>query len=218
MAISDWDQRQLCPDGTCVGLIGPDGTCRVCGRVAPDWGDERRRGLVAAEEDERGEGGERDEDDEDDDQDEISPSAPALLGEAVEWHRRRLCVDGACIGVIGPDGRCKICGKPADEDADEEDYGENDSLAFPEESDLHSRDEIDDDEEDDDEEDDDEEPEITISHGDAEPHIVIVRDGAATGGGDGGDAGDDRKLCPDGACIGVIGPDGRCKICGKEAA
>lgn len=113
MAISDWDQRQLCPDGTCVGLIGPDGTCRVCGRVAPDWGDERRRGLVAAEVDERGEGGERDEDDEDDDQDEISPSAPALLGEAVEWHRRRLCVDGACIGVIGPDGRCKICGKEA---------------------------------------------------------------------------------------------------------
>jgi len=25
---------------------------------------------------------------------------------------RVLCSDGACIGVIGPDGRCKVCGKP----------------------------------------------------------------------------------------------------------
>jgi len=24
--------RQLCPDGACVGLIGPDGTCNVCGQ------------------------------------------------------------------------------------------------------------------------------------------------------------------------------------------
>jgi len=28
----------------------------------------------------------------------------------------------------------------------------------------------------------------------------------------------ERTLCPDGACVGVIGPDGRCKICRKEAA
>ena len=26
-----------------------------------------------------------------------------------------------------------------------------------------------------------------------------------------------RRLCPDGSCIGVIGPDGRCSVCGKEA-
>jgi hypothetical protein len=235
MAVGEWDQRQLCPDGGCVGLIGPDGTCKVCGRVAPGWGDERRRGLVpadvASDDDKRGKA-------DDADQDEILPSAPAMLGEAVEWHRRRLCSDGACIGVIGPDGRCKICGKPAsgeeqeeeEDDDDDEDYGENDSLAFPEESDLHSRDEIEDDEEDGDEEhggddddedggdgDDDDEPEITISHGEAEPDIVIVRAAAAPDSGGAGDL-DDRKLCPDGACIGVIGPDGRCKICGKEAA
>ena len=32
-----------------------------------------------------------------------------------EWANRRLCVDGNCIGVIGPDGRCKECGRPAGE-------------------------------------------------------------------------------------------------------
>ena len=29
-----------------------------------------------------------------------------------EWKNRTLCSDPACIGVIGPDGRCKECGKP----------------------------------------------------------------------------------------------------------
>ena len=27
---------------------------------------------------------------------------------------------------------------------------------------------------------------------------------------------DDRELCPDGACTGLIGPDGRCKVCGRS--
>jgi hypothetical protein len=29
-----------------------------------------------------------------------------------EWAHRVLCSDESCIGVIGPDGRCKECGKP----------------------------------------------------------------------------------------------------------
>jgi hypothetical protein len=33
-------------------------------------------------------------------------------GPASDWDSRRLCSDGNCIGVIGPDGRCKECGKP----------------------------------------------------------------------------------------------------------
>jgi hypothetical protein len=28
---------------------------------------------------------------------------------------------------------------------------------------------------------------------------------------------DSRALCPDGACTGVIGADGRCKTCGRNA-
>jgi len=30
----------------------------------------------------------------------------------LEWEQRKLCSDEGCIGVIGPDGRCKECGKP----------------------------------------------------------------------------------------------------------
>ena len=29
---------------------------------------------------------------------------------------------------------------------------------------------------------------------------------------------ENRALCPDGACIGVIGANGKCKVCGKDAA
>jgi hypothetical protein len=30
----EWDDRKLCPDGACVGVIGANGTCNVCGRSA----------------------------------------------------------------------------------------------------------------------------------------------------------------------------------------
>jgi len=29
---SDWDARRLCPDESCIGVIGPDGLCKECGR------------------------------------------------------------------------------------------------------------------------------------------------------------------------------------------
>src|SRR5687767_8575889 len=113
MAVGEWDQRQLCPDGGCVGVIGPDGTCRVCGRAAPNWGDERKRGLIdppdeddqddeADDDDELAANGGRDGDqyDEgagDDGEDDADRPVAAAPG---EWGSRRLCPDGACIGVI----------------------------------------------------------------------------------------------------------------------
>ena len=28
----DWEQRVLCSDGNCIGVIGPDGSCKECGK------------------------------------------------------------------------------------------------------------------------------------------------------------------------------------------
>lgn len=28
----EWDSRQLCSDGTCIGIIGSDGKCKECGK------------------------------------------------------------------------------------------------------------------------------------------------------------------------------------------
>lgn len=138
MSVDEWDQRELCPDGACTGVIGRDGTCKVCGHVATNWGDERTRGLkeepaAAAEEpeaeataleDESDYDGEdyADEDDdeyeedEDDEADENgdAPSDNAGHAAASGWEDdRQLCPDGTCIGVIGDDGKCKVCGTRA---------------------------------------------------------------------------------------------------------
>lgn len=38
-----------------------------------------------------------------------------------DWDSRILCSDGTCIGIIGPDGKCKECGKPYRPGAEDED-------------------------------------------------------------------------------------------------
>jgi hypothetical protein len=31
-ADEDWENRRLCSDGNCIGVIGADGRCRECGK------------------------------------------------------------------------------------------------------------------------------------------------------------------------------------------
>lgn len=78
-------KRRLCPDGSCVGLIGPDGRCTVCAQT---------ESAAAAEEVEPVEAGAPD------------------TGEGFDPNRR-LCEDGSCVGLIGADGRCTVCGQKA---------------------------------------------------------------------------------------------------------
>jgi len=101
---SDWDTRILCSDGNCIGVIGPDGHCKECGKKYE--GDDLPEMSLAEDEDQA------------EAQDEDLPPATAEVDEADaapvdgEWENRVLCSDGNCIGVIGPDGNCKECGKP----------------------------------------------------------------------------------------------------------
>jgi hypothetical protein len=97
--MAEWDQRQLCPDGNCIGVIGQDGTCKVCGRAAPGWGSERTRGL-------------RDEAEADRELEKAKTVAEPTGPD--DFDSRALCPDGNCIGVIGDDGRCKVCGRAAE--------------------------------------------------------------------------------------------------------
>lgn len=93
--------RELCPDGACIGVIGPDGRCKECGKPGRGAGlDPRTQGLRSDDEltDELDDGA----------VDHDLPASPD------DFDERRLCPDGACIGVIGPGGRCKECGRPAD--------------------------------------------------------------------------------------------------------
>jgi hypothetical protein len=104
-----------------------------------------------------------------------------------DWDHRVLCSDGNCIGVVGPDGRCKECGLafqgelPAATYVHEATEDDDDSGATPSADDYDNSDE----------------------------------DGQAAGPDAPDDIWEDRTLCIDGSCIGIIGPDGRCKECGK---
>lgn len=187
----DWNERQLCDDGACTGVIGRDGQCGECGRAAQFWGDERRRGTR-------------------DDEEVVAEVAvkravPAAEGDIAD---RRLCPDGGCTGLIGPDGRCKVCGT-LDEAAPVRTgaigavagvgaFGvDGDGALAGDAEDAAGDADVDGDDEDDD--------------GDAIGDDASARRMAAQAG-DGAD--DDRRVCPDGACTGLIGADGRCKVCG----
>jgi hypothetical protein len=95
---SDWENRRLCSDGNCIGVIGPDGRCKECGKpfaggpasvVSPP--PEPTAASINAV---------------------APPVADEPAGAGDGWENRRLCSDESCIGVIGPDGRCRECGKP----------------------------------------------------------------------------------------------------------
>ena len=109
---SDWTQRVLCSDESCIGVIGPDGRCKECGLAYKGplpWDVETDRPGETADDQRHAPASDEAEDlpqdagDWDEDQEHMSDD---------EWERRVLCSDENCIGVIGPDGRCKECGKP----------------------------------------------------------------------------------------------------------
>jgi hypothetical protein len=93
----EWENRVLCPDENCIGVIGPDGRCKECSRLY--------EGSQTGESSETQTSSELDDDI---DADEPSPTDTADS----DWENRTLCRDESCIGVIGPNGRCKECGKP----------------------------------------------------------------------------------------------------------
>jgi rubredoxin len=99
----EWENRVLCSDESCIGVIGSDGRCKECGLV---YQGELPTALEPSASSENG-------DDVPSPVEEIDKEEPLAASDADdEWSRRTLCRDESCIGVIGPDGRCKECGKP----------------------------------------------------------------------------------------------------------
>jgi hypothetical protein len=128
-------KRRLCPDGACIGVIGDDGRCRVCGTGLlggaagattaasassagqPDDSDRDQLldgpayadpGTDAAFRDDGGEAGTA--------REAAGIGVPGTGESALSAFRadRKLCDDGSCVGVIGPDGRCPVCGRRAE--------------------------------------------------------------------------------------------------------
>ncbi|MDD5308742.1 MAG: hypothetical protein PHU25_15600 [Deltaproteobacteria bacterium] len=81
------EDRILCPDGACIGVIGPDGRCKVCGVSSVDGDASPPTGEAP----------------------EFKPGVddPADLDPS----DRVCCPDGTCVGILGPEGRCGVCGR-----------------------------------------------------------------------------------------------------------
>jgi hypothetical protein len=95
--------RRLCPDGSCVGIIGADGKCSVCELVDPDTDNSEHSAQCSSEAI----------DDEESESTEVRDAEAEEPTSAFD-SSRRLCSDGSCIGVIGRSNRCSVCGKLAD--------------------------------------------------------------------------------------------------------
>lgn len=100
----EWEQRVLCSDESCIGTIGPDGRCKECGLVYKGPLPEISKAIFENESDES------DEQDEQDEQETSNDDNEQVISDD-EWAQRKLCEDESCIGTIGPDGRCKECGR-----------------------------------------------------------------------------------------------------------
>lgn len=98
----DWENRVLCSDEGCIGVIGADGRCKECGKSYE--GSRTEGGSQTAESNETQTNSE-----DGDDFDATEPTQTDSAGS--DWENRTLCSDESCIGVIGPDGRCQECGK-----------------------------------------------------------------------------------------------------------
>ncbi|KJS31806.1 MAG: hypothetical protein VR64_09715 [Desulfatitalea sp. BRH_c12] len=109
-----------------------------------------------------------------------------------EWAQRVLCSDESCIGVIGPDGRCKECGQPyAGQLPDFTASAPDDEAEAAPEHEIAGN---------------------TMGAEDASGQAWQSAEDAMA---EDDDEWSGRRLCSDGNCIGVIGPDGRCKECGR---
>jgi hypothetical protein len=98
----DPEARRLCPDDNCIGVIGPDGKCKVCGAESPD-GPPPASGPAPADAPAPAKAKQE-------------PPKPLPKGKGTsdgfDPDDRILCSDDCCTGLIGPDGKCKVCGKP----------------------------------------------------------------------------------------------------------
>ncbi|MBK7534499.1 MAG: hypothetical protein IPI49_03820 [Myxococcales bacterium] len=117
-----WDDRRLCPDGGCVGVLGLDGRCPLCGRVDATTARPILAAAAASAPSQAGAASSGERDDSSVGGDLASGAEPkasevAKAAKAAElddggdpWQTRQLCDDGSCIGVV-VDGRCTTCGK-----------------------------------------------------------------------------------------------------------
>lgn len=108
----EWEDRTLCSDESCIGVIGSNGRCNECGKPfgthkakkAPKAKVQKEESPPTVDAVDEQSGTETEED--------FDETAKTGTMPDLDWENRILCSDENCIGVIDSNGRCKECGKP----------------------------------------------------------------------------------------------------------
>ena len=133
-----------------------------------------------------------------------------------EWDHREVCPDGACTGVIGLEGRCKVCGHVLPAWNNERERGLVEPAST--EADAPGGDD-DSDESDSDKSDKGDKGDKSDKSDKSDNAVEDERDAALAPAASTDDHEWSRRiLCSDGACVGVIGPGNVCTVCGKPPA
>ncbi|HNN90690.1 MAG TPA: hypothetical protein PKI03_00410 [Pseudomonadota bacterium] len=102
----EWEERTLCPDDSCIGVLGPDGRCCLCG-LRGDLSRPHR--LILPNSDVPATDGSVHTD---------APATDAMGASSAEsqpahdedaFSRRELCPNDSCIGVLSAEGICPLC-------------------------------------------------------------------------------------------------------------
>lgn len=81
----EWDQRVLCPNENCIGLLSTNATCGLCGFGKAPVLMEEPAELAARTE----------------------------VATTDDFALRHLCPNDNCIGVLDTNQRCALCGSQA---------------------------------------------------------------------------------------------------------
>lgn len=113
-----WENRVLCSDESCVGTIGPDGRCRYCkkpyeGRLPENFGEDINAASNGEDDPENSiekEASVDQSDIENNDNQDDPDAENDDDGIDDDWENRILCSDESCVGTVGKNGRCRVCG------------------------------------------------------------------------------------------------------------
>ena len=85
----DLENRVLCGDESCTGIIDSDGRCTECGKAFEESKAQAEANTKRKSREDHTD----------------------YESEHIDLENRVLCGDESCTGIIGPDGRCTECGK-----------------------------------------------------------------------------------------------------------
>jgi hypothetical protein len=105
----DPDARRLCGDPACIGVLGENGRCRLCGRQG-----EGEEPLPAASDEDAPDLSSADEESDEAEAVRAASDGSEVASDSDAMDDRRLCEDPGCIGVLNSEGRCSECARTFD--------------------------------------------------------------------------------------------------------